>query len=476
MVMKKGTVTILKWAGIAIVLIGVLYVVLLVSANYKLRRAYAALEEAGRPMKVIPPTLPYDPAGLPEITRSKRIVLTKVPDKDNAALLYQAAVLRLKSETGRNKEKSLFDQLNPIGYKILTENSPATQTDWDTFRTLIAHPVFANALELWENGLEKPYCQYERDYNAGPDMRYTGVTEHRFLFQTFGVAALIKAQDGDSEGAWRLIEKLFRFADSLKTEPTLIDQLFRMGLFGGGEKTMRRVVAISLPAEEMFAKLDMQLSLFENLDLFTLAMDGERLLKGEWVFDFASRQSPLERIRWLDRIGRQYGNRGATSFMTAGLLVFLGQPILRYDHARYLEIMHAQTRVSAIQYRPKDDTEGDEMLGRIPSYYVITKMLVPNRVNRIRYISLTAQATVARAGLAVLRHHLQHGRFPETLAATGQTFTDPFSGKELVYRHDDAGFVVYSIGPNRVDDGGQEKPVYSNDIESSGDIAWRWNK
>ena len=35
---------------------------------------------------------------------------------------------------------------------------------------------------------------------------------------------------------------------------------------------------------------------------------------------------------------------------------------------------------------------------------------------------------------------------------------DPFDGKELRYRKLDKGFVVYSVGENLSDDGGQEMP------------------
>jgi len=78
--MRKRTVKILKGIGIAIVVLALIYAVATAVSFAKLRRAYADLEKAGRPMKpanVIPPA---------------------VPDTENAALLYESDILLLKAQ------------------------------------------------------------------------------------------------------------------------------------------------------------------------------------------------------------------------------------------------------------------------------------------------------------------------------------------------------------------------------------------
>jgi len=78
--MRKRTLRIVTGLGVVIVLLGVLYAIAVGISAAKVRRAYAALEEAGRPMRteeVIPPT---------------------VPDTQNAALLYESAYLLLKAQ------------------------------------------------------------------------------------------------------------------------------------------------------------------------------------------------------------------------------------------------------------------------------------------------------------------------------------------------------------------------------------------
>jgi len=81
------------------------------------------------------------------------------------------------------------------------------------------------------------------------------------------------------------------------------------------------------------------------------------------------------------------------------------------------------------------------------------------------YVGAVAE-TLARArssvgAVAVARYARDHANvLPETLAKLVPDYLsapliDPFSGDELKYRRDAAGYKVYSVGANRKDDGGQ---------------------
>ncbi len=48
-------------------------------------------------------------------------------------------------------------------------------------------------------------------------------------------------------------------------------------------------------------------------------------------------------------------------------------------------------------------------------------------------------------------------------------YVDPFTGKSFVYRREGDGFIVYSLGVNRTDDGGVE----DEKDRDKGDIVWR---
>jgi hypothetical protein len=93
----------------------------------------------------------------------------------------------------------------------------------------------------------------------------------------------------------------------------------------------------------------------------------------------------------------------------------------------------------------------------------------------------TAEARCAVVGLACERFRLKHGRWPETLAELpadllpGGVPLDPFDGKPLRYRKLEDGVVLYSVGPDGKDDGGDLTRVGML-AARRGDLGFRlWN-
>ena len=82
-----------------------------------------------------------------------------------------------------------------------------------------------------------------------------------------------------------------------------------------------------------------------------------------------------------------------------------------------------------------------------------------------RWLEQVARRRVMLAGVRVLR--LPSPSYP--LPGTGEDVIDPFSGRPLVYEIFHGQFVVYSVGKNRVDDGGVE-PSYGR----PSDIVFRY--
>jgi hypothetical protein len=75
---------------------------------------------------------------------------------------------------------------------------------------------------------------------------------------------------------------------------------------------------------------------------------------------------------------------------------------------------------------------------------------------------VAAKTADAQAALAVERYRLANGKLPDHLSDLVPTFlptvsTDPFDGKPLRYKTLAKGYVVYSVGDDREDNGGTEK-------------------
>ena len=74
------------------------------------------------------------------------------------------------------------------------------------------------------------------------------------------------------------------------------------------------------------------------------------------------------------------------------------------------------------------------------------------------------------AACALERHRIDHGEYPDSLDPIPRQLTiDPLHGSSFRYKRTEEGFLLYSVGPNGVDDGGEEGKGSSMDQKD-----WVW--
>jgi hypothetical protein len=92
-----------------------------------------------------------------------------------------------------------------------------------------------------------------------------------------------------------------------------------------------------------------------------------------------------------------------------------------------------------------------------------------NVFNRVMKAEAAKQLTVA--AIALKRFQLKHGNFPEKISELTPEFLasvplDPVDGQPLRYRRNaDGTYLLYSVGANGVDDGGN--PALENNVTGS---------
>lgn len=101
----------------------------------------------------------------------------------------------------------------------------------------------------------------------------------------------------------------------------------------------------------------------------------------------------------------------------------------------------------------------------------------PNVLQVVRNNLLRGQARfrLFLVELALEAHRMDQGSYPQSLAALDLQFShglpkDPFNGGDFLYRRRDDAFLLYSVGPDRKDDGGIQAPRQSGAGIPSGDI------
>jgi hypothetical protein len=449
--MKKRTASLLKWGGIVAVVLGFAYGALNFASHRALKHEYDNLRAEGRPMElgdIIPPA---------------------IPNADNAALVYNAAMQMLQAEppvalegytppSGRATE-NLFDQLSSVASEALGQ--PTNPVAAEHIAQLLDHPRVVEFLTAIERGSQRSGYRQELDYSQGAGIRVPHVHENRVVSRTLSLLARRQASAGNGDDAWRTVLTGIRFADSLRDEPILISQLVRMDQLETAQDALREVAEVSPPTAEDCAKLETRLTSFEIQKPLVRAMDGERLNFVEWAFTL-----PASIV-----IDELLGSGKEAQFLSIIRSTF--RPLFVLDLAAYLRILRQFTRSAAEPFTPEDAVIEDKMISALPSYCILTRTVVPALSGiKAKFSAMIAQTRVTRAGLAAIRFKKEHGVFPADLQALElANLDDPFTGKPLIYRSSDHGFTIYSIGANMVDDGGVK-----GKNTKSGDEVWQYEE
>ena len=114
--------------------------------------------------------------------------------------------------------------------------------------------------------------------------------------------------------------------------------------------------------------------------------------------------------------------------------------------------------------------EPKELTGRV-GYLMVTRMPGIRGLVRLTgyWERVVQQDALIRVALALAVHKAEQGAYPASLAALAPGYikavpADRFSGEPLRYRREDGGYVLYSVGVDLDDDGGEERWDDDGDI------------
>jgi hypothetical protein len=442
--MRKKTVKILKIIAIVLIVLSLIYAIAVGVSSAKLRKTYAALEKAGRPMKpanIIPPD---------------------VPDAENAALLYESAILLLKAQPAPSG--NLLEYLGGLSGKFRKESIEPDELA--ELQQLIEQDAVTQALSVIEQGTTRKSCRFDHDYKAGFNMLLPNLGGFRNIVRILGAKSCLEAEAGRPDIAWNLALTQLKVADALRNEPILISFLVRIASISTSCETVRKVCEVAPPNAEQYRNIESLLLDYEDRAPFVLALDGERLLCGEWAFNLLRNGSARDLTANINN------GWGLGEVLLSLYSAF--KPLLIADHAAYMQTLGEYTRIAQQPYPPNDvssiDKKAEQMRSRLN---VVTSILVSaiGRVNE-RYWEVIAQMRITRAGLAVLQEKKIQDAFPETLEKLKlKSLDDPFSKEMLHYKPQEQGFIIYSIGPDQKDNGGSPKEKKQ---KTDWDIVWAY--
>ena len=444
---KTKTLRLVKILASLVVTLLLLHTILLVASGIALRNAREELLAAGRPMT------------------KEEIIPKEIPPSENAAPLYQSAFALLDSESIDGKKLSIFVADNAKEYAA----HPDSDEKRLAFESALANPTFSQALALVEQATTRTQCNFNLQYDLGASLIVPHIHSMLNVGRILNAKAILHARRGEPQQAYATLETALRMADALRDEPILISALVRNAQYKMALETLPELCAIAPPDDETAARLSALLDGVDPVAPFVCALDGERLLYGEWFYNgFADRKVH-------DLLGAENDGDWSDHFVM-GLLGY--RPSLQLDHAFYLRTYarfanNASLPFWKISPPPRMNPEEE-----FPWYATLSRFLTINfNSSFLSTVRMQAQLRVSLTGLSLLRHKLAHGAYPATLAEIDPRFLpatplDPFTGTPLIYHTEGDGFLLYSIGTNLRDDhGASERPPPNHNPDS--DVVWR---
>jgi hypothetical protein len=291
--------------------------------------------------------------------------------------------------------------------------------------------------------------------------------------------ALAELQAGHSEAALADVRLALNLTEKIRSEPFLISHLVRIAMFQITAQAIWEGTAEHRWTEAQLSKLQQQLAMFDFVADYQAAMRGENACEVATV-DFLRHSAGA-----LDSLGESGENGPNRRREFVPYLIPSGwfyQNELRTSQF-ILEQFLPVADASGQTFSPELVAQASQSLNAMPRtpYTFICRMLLPGLTKSShRFAVAQASLNFARSACALERYRLDAGKYPATLDALVPRFmprvpSDPIGGQPLHYRTtEDGNFIVYSVGWNETDDGGNVRFTNNGSIDlDQGDWVWR---
>lgn len=383
--------------------------------------------------------------GFPTTSRDLQAWRGPIPATENAALrILEATDYLPPSGFGQTEWPSSTEEMGPEQRdefsEIVTNNAPA--------------------LEILHRAASLKAARYPVDYSRGPGTLLPHLAKVKGMTQLLRAEALVHAEEGRLQNAADSTIAGVALARSLESEPLLISQLVRIAGLSITVAGLERTLNQHALGEEQLAALAAAFrgAREASQKAYRESYIGE-LCMGVYCFQARPREtlqmfnSDNEVSPWVDVLYPVYAWSG----------------IRDRDYLFYVRIMRGLLDAAKVPF-PQGLQEIETVNRKIEDgvanhrLLIFSKMLLPAITTVGRKVAESeAQLLCTEAGIAVEQFRRKNdGALPGDLPAAlgpelAKVLRDPFDGAPLRFEKRQRGYVVYSIGPDRADDGGMPR-------------------
>ncbi|MBL9139380.1 MAG: hypothetical protein JNK85_26155 [Verrucomicrobiales bacterium] len=298
----------------------------------------------------------------------------------------------------------------------------------------------------------------------------------------YRVRAAARLAKGDASGAFADTLTLFRLAEAVSEEPTVMTVLIRIAQSAIAVNSVFEGLAAHAWSDAQIVELQGILRADEFRESLRFAFQGERIY-GHRMYDQMLGSSAQQDALWVQDQTESTMNPAMDPFPRLPAVAPRGMFRRNQIHHHRLfdridaEIQSPNWPTSLTNLVSTEDFLRSMGLRPATPHSILPAMLAPAFANvQGKAARQVVTARLADTACALERHRLKHGVFPEQLAALVPDFlptipVDPMNRQPLHYqRTDDGWFKLWSVGLNGRDDGGTMKRGEENNTH--GDWVW----
>jgi hypothetical protein len=300
----------------------------------------------------------------------------------------------------------------------------------------------------------------------------------RAIGQALCTRAMWRLGEGDAEGAWEDVLATHRLARLIGQQRTLIDTLVSYAMEGAALEAALSLAGSKHVTPELNARIRRNLSALGPVASMADSIDaGERLCGLDATICLA---------RYGGFDGPLEGSEGVKMSLTDrwnNTLVDWNQVLIAWNRQidRIVAIarmplgperdaaasqMEAEIEAMAQQRRTPSTVVGGLVIGSQRTKYMqsaLFTLMMPTVHGAVTAERRTGiKLELAKLSFAVAAYRQDHGEYPACLADLAADDTtaphiDPFSGAPYVFKTESSGFVLYSVGEDKQDDGGRTR-------------------
>jgi hypothetical protein len=436
-----------------------------------------------------------------------QVIPPPVPPEQNSASNFLKAVSLLNTNYGVLDSNSPFVMRMIIpGKAIVGWRQPEVHSDygrgeksWEEVEAALAED--GEGIKLLRQITDHPMLDFDLAYSSGAEkMQIPYLVSEKKAARRLSAAAIDDLHRGDSTSAVKNVRAMLALANGMSHDRVIISELVRMAIAQMAVPVTWELLQSTNLTGEQLVELQNDWTGLDFIRGEENALAMERVISKITFTQWRNSGSTLQNYlnSWLAyaapgkaksvgarvKLGTQmfrwrywWSYSDELQFMK-GCQVFLGAVRLSETNYSLLAALHDQE--NQVRGLDIDSNSVGSLYFTDLNKWNLRSLLSGSvySLNRVLDLVMKAETSkqMAATAIALKRYQLKHGNYPKGLNSLVPEFVsavplDPVDGKPLRYKlNEDGTFVLYSVGENGVDDGGN--PALSKDSTSSS-LYWQ---